>query len=291
MSEIDLLARIVLGLLAFAILFLGLLSVLPATAAKARGLWPLMLSEVVIVAGALALVLPGGPWTTAALALLALRCAWEAAVVVVGRGGYAPSLVAGLAGLAAGLAHAAGGPGPAAGVVLVVIAAAIAGRHAPSERRREGWLLLAFPLLPLVGFAYVAGRPGGAATLLAAFVLVETMDSLAVLGGRLFGRRPAFPRLSPRKTVEGLAVGLAGVTAVAFGLGVGLLGRSPGEIVVVTVVAATATVAGDLLASRIKRRAGVKDYPPIHPIQGGVLDIVDAWLVTGTALGLIAALA
>lgn len=289
MSEIDLLVRFGIALLGFGLVLLGVLSALPATAAKARALWPLMATEIVIVAAALVLVVPGGLWTTAGLALIAARCGYEAATVALSGTGRAPLVVAGLAGIAAGAAHTEGTAGALAGLLQVTIAAAIADRRAPAERPREGWVLLAFPLVPLVGFAFVAGREGGAATLVLAFVLVETMDSLAVLGGKLFGRHPAFPRLSPRKTIEGLASGLAGVTAVGLALGVGLLGRSVGSVLVATVVAAAATVAGDLAASAIKRRAGVKDYPPIHALQGGVLDIVDAWIVTGTVLGLLAA--
>ena len=44
------------------------------------------------------------------------------------------------------------------------------------------------------------------------------------------------------------------------------------------------TVAGDLAASRLKRVAGVKDYPAVLPHQGGLLDITDAWIATGAGL-------
>jgi phosphatidate cytidylyltransferase len=49
-------------------------------------------------------------------------------------------------------------------------------------------------------------------------------------------------------------------------------------------VVVASAVAGDLLASLAKRRAGVKDYPPIMKVQGGLLDIIDAWLVAGPCL-------
>jgi phosphatidate cytidylyltransferase len=51
-----------------------------------------------------------------------------------------------------------------------------------------------------------------------------------------------------------------------------------GVLAIATAVAATA---GDLLGSVPKRRAGIKDYPVILRGQGGLLDILDAWLVTG----------
>ena len=55
-------------------------------------------------------------------------------------------------------------------------------------------------------------------------------------------------------------------------------------IVAAIAIAATAgAIAGDLMASAAKRRAGVKDYPTILPVQGGLLDIMDAWIVAGSS--------
>jgi len=47
-------------------------------------------------------------------------------------------------------------------------------------------------------------------------------------------------------------------------------------------------IAGDLLGSLPKRQAGTKDYPKVLSVQGGLLDIVDAWLVAGPCLALFA---
>jgi phosphatidate cytidylyltransferase len=65
------------------------------------------------------------------------------------------------------------------------------------------------------------------------------------------------------------------------------MGWSLGRILIVAATSAVATVAGDLVASWLKRRAGVKDFPPIHAVQGGVLDIADAWIVTAPALAVV----
>lgn len=293
MSETLVLALVVLGFLGFALVLLAALSALPVTAAKARELWPVMISEIVIVAAALALVVPGGVATGIGVVVLAARCAWEAATVVLGAGpsGRASALgLGGAAGVAALLAYFGGASGALAGVALVAIGLAGAARISRREAPGEAAILLAFPLFPLVTFAAVAARPGGGAILLLAFLLVETMDSAAVLGGRLFGRHKAFPRLSPRKTVEGLLAGALAVTLAAVVLGIGVMGWSVGRIAVVGITVAVATVAGDLVASWIKRRAGVKDYPPIHAVQGGVLDIVDAWIVAAPVLAAVSAI-
>lgn len=293
MSEARLLALVVLAFLAFAVGLLALLSVLPATRAAARGLWPAMVSELVIAAAALVLVVPGGIVGDAGIALLAGRCAWEAAVVVLGEATRRDrALVLGAAAaLAALAARHGGGPGAMLGAVLVGTTAFAATWTRGAGAKTEAGLLVLFPLLPLVAFAAVSARPDGAAILLVAFLLVETMDSSAVLGGRLFGRHKVFPRLSPRKTVEGLLAGAVAVAAAAVLLGLAVMDWSPGRIGAVALSVAVATVAGDLTASALKRRAGVKDYPVVHAVQGGALDVVDAWIVAAPVLALVSSLA
>ncbi|MDK9695835.1 MAG: phosphatidate cytidylyltransferase [Siculibacillus sp.] len=291
MTETHLLAALVVVFLVVAVALVAGLSLLPATAPKARELWPALASEVVIVAVTLVFVVPGGPITALGVTALAARCGWEAAKVIYRGAGepITPLTVATLAAMAALLALSSGVTGAAAGVVVLILGVAAVTHMSRPATQDDGAVLVLFPLLALLAFAFVAGRPDGGAVLLLAFLLVETMDSAAVLGGRLFGRRRAFPRLSPRKTVEGLLAGAVAVTAVALVLGLAVMGWSVGRTLLVAIVAATATVAGDLAASAVKRRAGVKDYPPIHPVQGGVLDVVDAWIVTAPALALVTA--
>jgi len=91
------------------------------------------------------------------------------------------------------------------------------------------------------------------------------------------------PRLRPRKPWEGLGTGVAAVLVALLSLvawlGLPLLPLLTGGGVVVL-----AAIAGDFLGSLAKRRAGVKDYPAVMTVQGGLLDIADAWLVAGPCL-------
>jgi phosphatidate cytidylyltransferase len=113
-------------------------------------------------------------------------------------------------------------------------------------------------------------------------VLVGTFlgDTGAYLGGRLFGRRPLAPRISPGKTVEGLVSGMAFAVA-----GVWLAGRyqswlpSSHALVLGLGVALLAPV-GDLFESFVKREAGVKDSGRLFGAHGGALDRLDAVLFT-----------
>jgi phosphatidate cytidylyltransferase len=113
-------------------------------------------------------------------------------------------------------------------------------------------------------------------------VLVGTFlgDTGAYLGGRLFGRRPLAPRVSPGKTVEGLAIGMACSV-----LGVWLAGRYQDWLptthsLVLGLGVALAAPAGDLFESFVKREAGAKDSGALFGAHGGALDRLDAVLFT-----------
>ncbi len=116
-------------------------------------------------------------------------------------------------------------------------------------------------------------------------VLVGTFlgDTGAYLGGRMFGRRPLAPSISPGKTVEGLVIGM--VCAV---LGVWIAGRYeewlPGShaLVLGLGVALVAPV-GDLFESFVKREAHIKDSGGLFGAHGGALDRLDAVLFTAVA--------
>jgi phosphatidate cytidylyltransferase len=124
-------------------------------------------------------------------------------------------------------------------------------------------------------------HPRGLAWLLLTIVVTWLSDTGAYLIGRAAGRRPLIPRISPKKTIEGLAGGLAcaaatGAIGVAlFGLGIPwwagfLAGLAIGAIGVI----------GDLAESLLKRQAGVKDSGTLIPGHGGMLDRLDALLFT-----------
>ena len=115
------------------------------------------------------------------------------------------------------------------------------------------------------------------------FVLVTTWmtDVFAYLVGRTWGKTKLIPRISPGKTREGAIAGLVGgmltggLTAYVFGVPVPF----PIMLIVGTVVAAGAMI-GDLGESLVKRNIGIKDMGSIIPGHGGLLDRIDALLVT-----------
>jgi phosphatidate cytidylyltransferase len=113
-------------------------------------------------------------------------------------------------------------------------------------------------------------------------VLVGTFlgDTGAYLGGRLFGRRPLAPTISPHKTVEGLVIGMAFTV-----LSVWFAGRYqdwlPGtHALVLGLGVAVFAPIGDLFESFVKRQAGAKDTGTLLGAHGGMLDRLDAVLFT-----------
>jgi phosphatidate cytidylyltransferase len=120
--------------------------------------------------------------------------------------------------------------------------------------------------------------PHGQGIVIDVLVGVFLGDTGAYLGGRMFGRRPLAPRISPGKTVEGLLVGIAFAV-----LGVWIAGRYqewlPGvHAVVLGVGVGLVAPVGDLFESFIKREAGTKDSGRLFGAHGGALDRLDGVL-------------
>lgn len=109
-------------------------------------------------------------------------------------------------------------------------------------------------------------------------------DTAAYIGGRLFGRRPLAPRISPRKTVEGLVIGaLAAILTVLLAAQFQTNWLTQGHALLLGVTVAVMAPLGDLFESVIKRDAGAKDTGRLFGPHGGVLDRADAALFTISA--------
>ncbi len=244
----DIAAMAVLACLLIGAALLAVGSLVPATAPRARPLWPVLATECVIVAAALLPFALGAPWLDLLLGVMAARVCYEAVHVAAQRWPNSDT----------------------------------------AQRLMIAGEVLLFPFLPVAVFVVVARDPANAGLVLLAFLLVETYDSYALLGGKLFGRRQAFPRLSPRKTVEGLVAGAVMLALTAILAGPLAFGWSLSGSLLAAIAIAVAAVVGDLAGSRLKRASGVKDYPQVLPRQGGLLDIVDAWIIAAPALVLLA---
>jgi len=139
-----------------------------------------------------------------------------------------------------------------------------------------------------IGFALahavlLRGLPHGEAIVIDVLVGTFLGDTGAYLGGRMFGKRPLAPSISPNKTVEGLLIGMAFAI-----IGVWIAGRYeewlPGtHALVIGVAVAVAAPVGDLFESFVKREANIKDSGGLFGAHGGALDRLDAVLFTAVA--------
>lgn len=136
-------------------------------------------------------------------------------------------------------------------------------------------LYLGLPLGALVGVHIYGGR--GAVILLVATIAIS--DTAQYYSGRLLGRRPLAPRLSPKKTLEGAIGGF--VVAPLFLAWAGPYFVPVADSVTMAVAGVLIVmcgIAGDLFESMLKRSADMKDSSALIPGHGGVLDRIDALL-------------
>jgi phosphatidate cytidylyltransferase len=108
------------------------------------------------------------------------------------------------------------------------------------------------------------------------FLIIWMNDSFAYLIGKQFGKNKLYPSVSPKKTVEGAIGGLVfGLLAAVLIAQIDPLLSLYQWLLLATVVVITGNL-GDLLESKFKRVAGVKDSGAILPGHGGMLDRLDS---------------
>jgi phosphatidate cytidylyltransferase len=243
-----------------------------------------IITAVVVAPLALALVFYAPHWLfAAAMAGMALAGAWEWAALAGGTGKHARlSLVFAFAILivAAGALQQVR-PYPEVLFVLSLLALAWwlfalvwistwRTEFPPALKRLCG----ALTLLPSLA-AVVAVQAVNPWYLLILLFLIWAADIGAYFAGRAFGRHKLAPQVSPGKTWEGVAGGLAFAILVA-AVADRWLPVEPGPFILICMGVTLLSIVGDLSESLFKRQAGLKDSGTLFPGHGGVLDRVDS---------------
>ena len=143
-----------------------------------------------------------------------------------------------------------------------------------------GYIILPFVFITKLPFGEKGYNPK---IIISIFILIWTNDTFAYIVGKSMGKRKLFERVSPKKTIEGFIGGVLFAVVASY-----IISRyyfDPKEYYFKKSVAIWMTIAlivgvfgtiGDLIESKFKRAAGVKDSGAIMPGHGGILDRLDS---------------
>ncbi|EGV44674.1 phosphatidate cytidylyltransferase [Bizionia argentinensis JUB59] len=112
--------------------------------------------------------------------------------------------------------------------------------------------------------------------LLGSFILVWVNDTFAFLVGKNFGKQKLFEKISPKKTVEGFIGGLFFSSVASYFIATFTETLSFNNWLMLAIIISVFGTLGDLVESKFKRQAGVKDSGVIMPGHGGLLDRLDS---------------
>lgn len=137
------------------------------------------------------------------------------------------------------------------------------------------YLVLSFGFLMLLPFSRGAYEPF---IIIYILVLIWSNDSFAYLVGKNFGKRKLFESVSPKKTIEGFVGGIIFtiVAAVIVSYYSDLFSRI--HWIILSVMVSVLGTIGDLVESKFKREAKIKDSGNIMPGHGGMFDRLDSLL-------------
>lgn len=156
------------------------------------------------------------------------------------------------------------------------------GRNAFKEKKHIITLLFIVPSMVFLTLIPKLYTEYDTNILLYVFILMWVNDSFAFLYGKNFGKNKLFEKISPKKTVEGFLAGF-GCTIIA-GIIISFFhdNLSIYNWIVIGVLTSVFGTLGDLVQSKFKRKASVKDSGKILPGHGGVFDRMDSIIFSST---------
>jgi len=153
-------------------------------------------------------------------------------------------------------------------------------------RQLTGWLYIPLSLGLLFGlgyqrFLYQNGEiVYNGILVLTVFILIWANDTFAYLTGRWLGKTPLFSRISPKKTMEGSLGGLIFTVLLALVIFYFYHQITMVEYIFLAIIISISATLGDLIESMLKRSLDIKDSGNLIPGHGGILDRLDATLIT-----------
>lgn len=171
--------------------------------------------------------------------------------------------------------------------VLLVLAIYVITYPKYTDKDAMVTILAFFYVTLLLSFLYqVRILKYGGALVVMVYICSWINDTFAYCVGVKFGKHKMSPKLSPKKSVEGLLGGIfgsalvGGLYGIFFNAKVYELTNAPLIFAVAGAVGAGFAVIGDLTASAIKRNNDIKDYGKLIPGHGGIMDRFDSIIFT-----------
>lgn len=146
------------------------------------------------------------------------------------------------------------------------------------DRNSKYVYLIGYLILPIIIFTKIPfiANEYHPKVIISILAMIWTNDTFAYLVGRSIGKNKLFERVSPKKTIEGFGGGvvfsiITGVLMAQF-----YLNESIAQWIIIALLVSIFGTLGDLIESKFKRNAGVKDSGNIMPGHGGFLDRLDS---------------
>jgi phosphatidate cytidylyltransferase len=136
-----------------------------------------------------------------------------------------------------------------------------------------GYIILPFVIITKIPFIQNTYNPK---IILSIFILIWVNDTFAFLVGKTFGKHKLFEKVSPKKTIEGFIGGFIFAMITGVILAEFLMLQSYIHWIFIAMLVSIFGTIGDLIESKFKRIANVKDSGTIMPGHGGVLDRLDS---------------
>ena len=148
------------------------------------------------------------------------------------------------------------------------------------------YVIIPFFLIHILGMTD-GDSPFDPSLILLMFILTWTFDTFAYLLGAKFGKHKIMPSVSPKKSWEGFVGGYIFTIVTAYITSKYFLPIDFHLAFIVSLFLPFTATLGDFLESHYKREAGVKDSGNFIPGHGGMLDRMDAFMITIPAIYLI----